>query len=66
MKNGIKQELKKQGFTQADLAKRVGVKREYINRIINDKTTPTIPLGIKISAALGCIVEDIFFYVESN
>lgn len=60
MKNCIKEELKKQELTQAQLAHRVGIKREYLNRIINDKVTPTIPLGIKIAGGLGLIVEDVF------
>lgn len=48
-------------MTQGDLAQMVGVKREYINRIINRKVTPTIPLGIRIAKALEVSIEDLFF-----
>jgi transcriptional regulator with XRE-family HTH domain len=36
-------------MTQTKLAKKVGIKREYINRIINSKVTPTVPLGMRIA-----------------
>lgn len=60
MENVIYQVLASKNMTQAELANRVGVKREYINRIINRKIIPTIPLGMKIAEALGKTVEDLF------
>lgn len=60
MKNKIYQILMAQNLTQAELAGRVGVKREYLNKIINDKITPLVPLGLKIAQALGVQIEDIF------
>ena len=61
MENVIYKVLVTKNMTQAELARRVGVKREYINRIINRKIVPTIPLGMRIARALGKRVEDIFF-----
>ncbi|MBI5787381.1 MAG: helix-turn-helix domain-containing protein [Candidatus Schekmanbacteria bacterium] len=61
MENTIYKTLISKNMTQAELARKVGVKREYINRIINRKITPTIPLGLRIAKALGLKVEDIFF-----
>ena len=61
MENVIYKVLVNKNMTQAELARRVGVKREYINRIINRKIVPTIPLGMRIAKALGKRVEDIFF-----
>ncbi len=61
MENSIYQVLISKNMTQAELARRVGVKREYINRIINRKIVPTIPLGMRIARALGKKVEEIFF-----
>ncbi len=60
MENVIYQVLVSKNMTQAELAKKVGVKREYLNRIINKKITPTIPLGMRIARALGKRVEDLF------
>ena len=45
---------------QGELAEVVGVRREYLNRIIHDKITPTVPLAIQIARALGRVVEDVF------
>ena len=65
MENVIYKMLIDQDMTQAELARKVGVKREYINRIINCKITPTIPLGLRIARALGMKVEDVFFEERS-
>jgi putative transcriptional regulator len=58
--NNINQIIRQRKMTQADLAKMVGVKREYINRIINRKVTPTVPLGMRIARALEVPMEDLF------
>jgi DNA-binding XRE family transcriptional regulator len=47
-------------MTQGDLARMVGVKREYLNRIINCKITPAVSLGIRIARALEMPVEELF------
>ncbi len=60
MKNKIHQKIREKRMTQVELARIVGVKREYINRIIHQKITPTIPLGMRIANALGVSVEDLF------
>jgi putative transcriptional regulator len=62
VKNNISQVIRQKNMTQADLAKMVGVKREYINRIINRKVTPTIPLGLRIANALEVPIEKLFFF----
>lgn len=60
MDNNIFQTIKERNMTQGDLAIMVGVKREYINRIINRKVTPTVPLGMRIAKALKVPMEDLF------
>ncbi len=60
MENNIYQVITARNLTQAELARKVGVKREYINRIINRKVTPTIPLGMRIANALDVSVEELF------
>lgn len=50
---------------QIELAKIVGIKREYINRIINRKITPSVTLGMRIARALKTPVEELFF-LDSN
>ena len=61
MENNIYKVIRQKNMTQADLARIVGVKREYINRIINRKITPTVPLGLRIANALSVPVEELFF-----
>ena len=60
MKNNIYKILLEKNMIQAELADRIGIKREYINRIINDKVTPTVPLGMRIAKALETTVEKVF------
>lgn len=60
MDNNIYQTIREKNMTQGDLAMMVGVKREYINRIINRKVTPTVPLGMRIAKALKVPMEDLF------
>ena len=60
MDNNIYKAIRKRNMTQADLAEMVGVKREYMNRIINRRVTPTVPLGMRIAHALGLPMEDLF------
>lgn len=64
MINTISQVIREKRMSQAELARLVGVKREYINRIIHQKITPTVPLGIRIADALGVSVEDLFILDE--
>ena len=60
MENNIYRIIRKKNMTQENLARMVGVKREYINRIINRKITPTVPLGLRIAKALDMQIEDLF------
>jgi putative transcriptional regulator len=48
-------------LTQADLAERVGVARQTINSIEGGKFEPSLGLGMRIAAALGARVEEVFF-----
>jgi putative transcriptional regulator len=60
MDNNIYKVISGRKMTQASLANMVGVKREYINRIINRKVTPTVPLGMRIAKALDVPMEELF------
>jgi putative transcriptional regulator len=60
MNNIISQVIRQKEMTQGHLAQKVGIKREYLNRIIHRKITPSIPLGIRIARALDMQVEDVF------
>lgn len=49
------------GWTQAELAERVGVARQTINSIEGEKFEPSLGLGMRIAAELGAAVEETFF-----
>lgn len=60
MKNKIQQVMYQRNLTQTELAKRIGIRRDYLNRIIRSKITPSVPLAIRIARGLGKFVEDLF------
>ena len=60
MKNRVKQLRKTAGLRQEDMAKELGVSRQTIIAIENDKYDPSLELAMKIARLLGLHVEDIF------
>ena len=60
MKNNIKQLRKEAGLRQEDMAAKLGVTRQTIIAIENDKYNPTLELAMKIAQLLNLKVEDIF------
>ena len=60
MKNNIKELRKNMKLRQEDLAEILGVIRQTIIAIENDKYDPTLELAIKISEFFGKSVNDIF------
>jgi len=60
MENNINRVIRQKKMTQVMLANMVGVKREYLNRIINKKITPTVPLGMRIAKSLDVLMEELF------
>jgi putative transcriptional regulator len=61
VKNNIKELRKKQGMRQEDLADAVGVSRQTIVAIENDKYNPALELAMKIARLFHKHVEEIFF-----
>jgi len=60
MKNNIKQLRKSEGLRQEDMARILGVSRQTIIAIENDKYNPTLELAMKIARLLQLHVEEIF------
>lgn len=61
MRNIAKQLRKQIGLRQEDLAKELGVSRQTIIAIENDKYNPTLELAMKIAKLLKLHVDEIFF-----
>ena len=62
MNNIIKKLRKERGLRQEDLAKELGVSRQTIIAIENNKYDPSLELAIKISIFFGKTVNDIFLF----
>ena len=60
MKNNIKELRKNKKLRQEDLAEELGVTRQTVIAIENNKYDPTLELAMKISEFFGLNVNDIF------
>ena len=52
------------GWTQAELAERVGVSRKTINTVENGVFVPSTVLALKLARALSMSVEGLFILIE--
>lgn len=61
MTNKVKEYRKRRKLRQEDLADLVGVSRQTIIAIENEKYNPSLELGFKIAKVLRKSVEDVFY-----
>ena len=60
MKNHLHVLRAERDWSQADLAKRLGVSRQTINAIETGRCDPSLPLAFGIARAFGKLIEEIF------
>ncbi|HHU49858.1 MAG: helix-turn-helix transcriptional regulator [Caldicoprobacterales bacterium] len=60
MKNNIKFLRKQMGLRQEDIAIKLGVTRQTINAIENNKYNPTLELAMRLAKLFNTPVEEIF------
>lgn len=60
VQNRIKELRTRAGFTQADLAERVGVSRQTIIAIEQDRYTPSLALAFDLARTFDQTVEQVF------
>ena len=60
MENNIRSLRKAAGLTQEDLAQALGVTRQTINAIENNKYDPTLTLAFHLAGVLGTTVDELF------
>lgn len=48
------------GWSQGELARRIGVSRQTINAVETDKYDPSLPLAMRLSFLFGIAVPDLF------
>lgn len=66
MKNHIRELRKAKGLRQEDLAAALGVSRQTIIAIENNKYNPTLELAMKLARYLQTTVEQLFILEESQ
>ena len=60
MVNRLKQYREGKGWSQGELARRLGVSRQTINAVETDKYDPSLPLALRMSKLFGVPVPEIF------
>ena len=60
MKNLVRELRTQRGLAQGQLADALGVSRQTINSIENDRYTPSLPLAIALARYFGVTVEEMF------
>jgi putative transcriptional regulator len=60
MRNRITELRAAHGWTQGDLAQRLGVSRQSINAIETGKFDPSLPLAFRLARLFDSAIEDIF------
>ena len=60
MKNLVRTLRVQQGLAQGQLADAMGVSRQTINSIENERYTPSLPLAMALARYFGLTVEEVF------
>jgi putative transcriptional regulator len=60
MENRLKHLREAAGWSQGELARRLGVSRQTINAVETDKYDPSLPLAMRLARLFGVAVPDIF------
>ena len=60
MKNKVRALRTRQNLAQGQLAEAMGVSRQTINSIENERYTPSLPLALALARFFGVTVEEMF------
>ncbi|MDF2947268.1 MAG: repressor protein [Bacillales bacterium] len=66
MRTNIKEYRAKSNLTQAELARRVGVRRETISFLEKGEYNPSLKLAVKISIELNAPIEKLFIFEDGD
>jgi len=64
LSNRLREAREARGWTQADLAERIGVSRKTVNTVENGVFVPSTIIALKLAGAFGEPVESLFSLVE--
>ena len=60
MENRVKTWREAQGWSQGELARRLGVSRQTINAVETDKYDPSLPLALRMAVLFAVPVDQLF------
>jgi putative transcriptional regulator len=60
LENRLRQLREAAGWSQGELARRLGVSRQTINAVETDKYDPSLPLALRMAKLFGRAVPEIF------
>jgi putative transcriptional regulator len=60
LKNRVRQLRTERGWSQGELAARLGVSRQTVNAIETEKYDPSLPLAFTVARLFGRRIEEIF------
>lgn len=60
VENRLKLYRDAKGWSQGELARRLGVSRQTINAVETDKYDPSLPLALRMARLFGVAVPDLF------
>ena len=60
MENRVKAFREDNGWSQGELARRLGVSRQTVNAVETDKYDPSLPLALRMAKLFGVPVDQLF------
>jgi putative transcriptional regulator len=60
MENRVKSFREQMGWSQGELARRIGVSRQTINAVETDKYDPSLPLALRMAKLFAVPVDQLF------
>ncbi len=66
MNNRLKVLRAERGWSQSDLAERLGISRQSVNAIETGRYDPSLPLAFRIADVFGQSIEAIFIHVPEQ
>lgn len=60
MKNNLKEHREQHGWSQGELARRLGVSRQTVNAVETDKYDPSLPLALRMAKLFDVSVPELF------
>ena len=66
MNNNVAERRSERGWSQVDLAARLGVSRQTVISIERGRYDPSLPLAFALAGAFDCRIEDLFSPLDSE